>query len=187
LSGSYTYGRSYQQAAASAEGSVVVHSGGVTLTPETGTTLALVEAKDAKGAAIMGAPTWFDNQGYAVLSSLQPYRVNNIEIDPKGANEDVQFSSTEARTVPYEGSVVKVVFNTRREKTRVFVARQSNGTPLPFGSEITDGRGKSLGFVGQGSTLYITGENVKNAWVRWDGGQCQVVLPISGSQQLRCL
>lgn len=187
LSGSYTYGRSYQQAAASAEGSVVVHSGGVTLTPETGSTLALVEAKDAKGAAIMGAPTWFDNQGYAVLSSLQPYRVNNIEIDPKGANEDVQFSSTEARTVPYEGSVVKVVFNTRREKTRVFVAHQSNGTPLPFGSEITDGRGKSLGFVGQGSTLYITGENVKNAWVRWDGGQCQVVLPISGSQQLRCL
>lgn len=187
LSSSYTYGRSYQQAAASAEGSVVVHSGGVTLTPETGTTLALVEAKDAKGAAIMGAPTWFDNQGYAVLSSLQPYRVNNIEIDPKGAHEDVQFASTEARTVPYEGSVVKVVFNTRREKTRVFVAKQSNGTPLPFGSEITDGRGKSLGFVGQGSTLYITGENVKNAWVRWDGGQCQVLLPIGGSQQLRCL
>lgn len=187
LSGSYSYGRRYQQASASAEGSVVVHSGGVTLTPESGTTLALVEAKDAKGAAIMGTPTWFDNQGYAVLSSLQPYRANSIEIDPKGADEDVSFTSTEARAVPYEGSVVKVVFNTRREKTRLFVARQSNGMPLPFGSEITDGRGKSLGFVGQGSTLYVTGDNVKNAWIRWDGGQCQVVLPVSGSQQLRCL
>ncbi len=111
----------------------------MTLTPETGTTLALVEAKDAKGAAIMGAPTWFDNQGYAVLSSLQPYRVNNIEIDPKGAHEDVQFASTEARTVPYEGSVVKVVFNTRREKracllpNRATERRSHSALKLPMG------------------------------------------------------
>ncbi|UGS43548.1 fimbria/pilus outer membrane usher protein [Pseudocitrobacter corydidari] len=187
LSGSYSYGRRYQQTSASAEGSIVAIPGEVILTSTTGTTLAVVEAKDAAGASIVGAPTWVDNDGYAVVSSLQPYRVNNIEIDPKGIDEDVQFSSTEARTVPYEGSIVKVVFNTRREKTRIFIARQGNGMPLPFGSEITDGRGKSLGFVGQGSTLYITGDNVKNAWVRWDGGQCQVVLPVRGSQQLRCL
>jgi outer membrane usher protein FimD/PapC len=85
----------------------------VVFSPETGTTMALIEAKDAAGAMLPGSPgTRIDSNGYAILPYLRPYRINSVEIDPKGSNDDVAFDRTVAQVVPWEGSVVKVSFDT---------------------------------------------------------------------------
>ncbi len=48
--------------------------------------MALIEAKDAAGAMLPGSPgTRVDSNGYAILPYLRPYRINAVEIDPKGS------------------------------------------------------------------------------------------------------
>jgi outer membrane usher protein FimD/PapC len=60
-----------------------------------------------------GSPgTRVDSNGYAILPYLRPYRINAVEIDPKGSHDDVAFDRTVAQVVPWEGSVVKVAFGT---------------------------------------------------------------------------
>lgn len=177
LSASYSQGKGYRQSGLGASGSLIAHSGGVTLSPETGTTMALIEAKDAKGAMLPGSPgTRVDGNGYAVLPYLRPYRINAIEIDPKGSSEDISFEKTVAQAVPYEGSIVKVTFNTTVEKTHVLQAKQHNGDPLPFGADIVNESGKYIGVVGQGSTLFISDETAKKAVIKWNDGQCEIDL-----------
>jgi outer membrane usher protein len=75
-----------------------------------------------------GSPgTRIDSNGYAILPYLRPYRINSVEIDPKGSNDDVAFGSTVAQVVPWEGSVVKVSFDTTLQNNVTLQARQANG------------------------------------------------------------
>ena len=139
--------------------------------------MALIEAKDAAGAMLPGSPgTRVDSNGYAILPYLRPYRINAVEIDPKGSQEDIAFERTVAQVVPWEGSVVKVSFDTTVQNTLTLQARQANGQPLPFAATILDPSGKDIGVVGQGSMMFISDAGVKQAIVKWSGGQCAVDL-----------
>ncbi|WP_239353627.1 fimbria/pilus outer membrane usher protein, partial [Escherichia coli] len=85
LNGSYSQGEGYRQSGVDASGTLIAHQHGVVFSPETGTTMALIEAKDAAGAMLPGSPgTRIDSNGYAILPYLRPYRINSVEIDPKG-------------------------------------------------------------------------------------------------------
>ena len=104
---------------------MIAHSGGVVLSPESGSTMALIEAKDAAGAMLPGSPgTRVDSNGYAILPYLRPYRINAVEIDPKGSHDDVAFDRTVAQVVPWEGSVVKVAFGTKVQNNLTLQARR---------------------------------------------------------------
>lgn len=187
LSASYGQSSDYRQVGANASGSLVVHGGGITLSPETGSTLALIEAKDAQGAGLPGVPgTRIDSRGYAILPYLRPYRINTVEIDPKGADDDVVFDKTVANVVPYENSVVRVSFATRREKTRTLRAVMPGGETLPFGADIVNEKGASIGVVGQGSLLFINDEQAERAQVKWAGGQCVLSLKNSPDKETVC-
>lgn len=187
LSASYSYGNTYQQIGAGANGAVGLHSKGLTFTSEMGSMMTLVEAKGAEGAAIVGSTTRIDSHGYALVSALQPYRMNNIEVDMKGAPDDVSFDSTSAQIAPYEGSMTKVIFNTKVAKTRILVAHRPGNIALPFGAEITDETGGSIGFVGQGSSLFISSDTAKRGRIGWEGGQCEVNLVPVTVKELLCL
>ncbi|MEC5317442.1 fimbria/pilus outer membrane usher protein [Brenneria populi subsp. brevivirga] len=177
LSGSYSQGEGYRQSGIGASGTLIAHRRGVVLSPETGSTLALVEAKDAAGASLPGSPgTRVDSNGYAVLPYLRPYRINAVEIDPKGSNEDIAFDRTLAQVVPWEGSVVKVTFGTKVQNNITLRARQRDGSPLPFGATVFSPSGREIGIVGQGSMLFINDADVQRATVKWGGGQCVVNL-----------
>ncbi len=112
----YSQGQGYRQFGLGANGSVIVHSEGVTLTPNTSTTI--LDRSERSGRRINhGAPgTRIDGNGYAVAPYVRAYRINNVEIDPKGSPEDIVFENTATQVVPYEGSIVKVKFSTKVEK-----------------------------------------------------------------------
>lgn len=186
-SSTYSQGQEYRQVGLGANGSVIVHTGGVTLTPYNSTTFALIEAENAEGAFIAGAPgTRIDRNGYAVTPNVRAYRINNIEIDPKGSSNDIVFENTLTQVVPYEGSIVKVKFGTKVEKNIAFnVVRQSD-KPLPFGVNVTDKDGNLLGIVGQGGTVFISKETAKEAFIKWAGGQCSFSLEESNSKDVLC-
>lgn len=187
LNASYSQGEGYRQNGVGASGTLIAHGGGIAMSPESGTTMALVEARDAAGAMLPGSPgTRVDDNGYAILPYLRPYRINSVEIDPKGSKDDIAFDRTVAQVVPWEGSVVKVSFGTKIQSNITLKARQVNNRPLPFAASIFDTAGKDIGVVGQGSMLFINDAGARQAIVKWNGGQCKINLELKNAGETIC-
>lgn len=171
LNASWSGGRQYHSESVGATGSIVAHSGGVTLSPYTSETFALVEAKGASGAAVSGYPgIIIDPFGYALVPYLDPYQMNDITIDPKGAAQDVELGSTEKKVAPYYGAVVKLKYKTKTGSP-VLINATVGGAPVPFGAEVLDEQGRSVGTVGQGGQIYARVEQDKGSLtLRWGQG-----------------
>ncbi|WP_431223676.1 fimbria/pilus outer membrane usher protein [Serratia sp. L9] len=190
LSGTYSTGKGYQSASAGMSGTVIAHSGGVTLTPYASGTFALVEAKGAEGAKVSSYPgVSIDSRGYAVVPYLNPYQMNEISIDPKGTAAGVELDNTSQKVAPYSGAVVKVKYNTK-QGTPILVNATYLGEPVPFGADIFDAKGNSVGLVGQGGQLYArVAEDKGRLRVQWGEGsqmQCMVsyiLMPQAKGQQ----
>ncbi|WP_336222949.1 fimbria/pilus outer membrane usher protein [Enterobacter kobei] len=178
MTGSYGEGKNYRSTSVGMSGGVVVHSGGVTLTPYNSDSYALIEAKDAKGAKVAGyAGASIDSFGYALFPSLMPYQMNSVSIDPEGASQDVEFENTSQRVAPRAGAVVKVKFRTN-SGTPVLIKSNFGGEPLPFGAEVYDENNRNVGTVTQGSVIYARTQEQRGAFtIKWGSGifeQCRV-------------
>lgn len=175
LSGTVSTGKGYHSASAGMSGTVVGHAGGVSFTPYTSDTFALVEAKGAEGAKVSSYPgVSIDSRGYAIVPYLNPYQLNEISIDPKGTSSDVELDNTSQKVAPYSGAVVKVKYTTKKG-TPILVNATYQGEPVPFGAAIFDSQGNSVGSVGQGGQLY--------ARVTQDKGQLRVKWGDNGALQ----
>lgn len=155
--GSYSRGQGYRSVSAGATGTLLAHGGGITLgrgtLPET---LALVHAQDAEGAMLNNGAQ-INKAGYALLPNLVPYRLNDIHLDPKGTSRDLQLETTTQTATPRMGAVVLLRYATSNEPTLMFVAKDAAGKSLPFGAEVIDEEGNSLGVVAQASRIILRG------------------------------
>ena len=166
-------GNRTRQAAFNADGAMVMHGGGVTLSPPLGQAFALVEAKGAKGGRVInGQGARIDRNGYAVLPSLTPYRINTIALDPSDVPLEVELGNTSEEVVPRAGSLVRVRIATV-QGTPVFAdIADRTGNALPMGTELFDESGKSVGVVGQGGVAYLRGlEKQGKLQARWGDGE----------------
>lgn len=158
LSGSASGGSGYSSVSVGVSGAVVGHAGGITLANDLGETAAIIEAKDAIGARITnGTDVRIDGRGYAVLPYLTPYKMNTVELDPKGIPTDVEMLSTSQQIAPRANSVVKLKFETVTGRPVLLTMRQPDGAPVPFGSTVVDAEGKTVGLSGQGGMLFARG------------------------------
>lgn len=186
LNGSYSYSEHYQQASVSAAGGVVVHGGGITLSPQLdlNSPIGVIEALDAKGARISSSgQATVDGRGYAIATNLMPYRMNDVTLDPAGTSTDVELQTTRLQTAPRAGAVIPLKFNTVSGRAVLIRATQSDGDPIPFGAEVLDVKGESVGAVGQGGQLFVRGaEEGGTLLVRWgdaDVQQCHVTYQLA--------
>ena len=172
LNASVSSGKSYRSTSAGMSGTVVGHAGGVTFTPYTSDTFALVEAKGAEGAKVSSYPgVRIDSRGYAVVPYLNPYQMNEISIDPKGMSDQAELVSTSQKTAPYSGAVVKMKYDTKTG-TAVLINATWNGQPVPFGADVLDSKGNTVGTTGQGGQIYARVSNEKDQLrVKWGGDQ----------------
>jgi outer membrane usher protein FimD/PapC len=132
LSGTYSTGQGYQRASAGLNGTVIAHTDGVTFTPYSSDTFALVEAKGAEGASVSSYPgVKIDSRGYAVVPYLNPYQMNDISIDPKDTASDVELDNTSQKVAPYSGAVVKVQYSTQRGTPMLVSAARAEGPSVP--------------------------------------------------------
>lgn len=190
LSGTYSTGKGYQSASAGINGTVIGHTGGVTFTPYTSDTFALVEAKGAEGAKVSSYPgVSIDSRGYAVVPYLNPYQMNEINIDPVGTSADMELDNTSQKVAPYSGAVVKVKYTTKKGMP-ILVNATFQGEPVPFGADVFDSKGNSVGSVGQGGQVYArVVEEKGQLHVKWGEGsemQCTVsylMMPQAKNQQ----
>ncbi|WP_085538627.1 fimbria/pilus outer membrane usher protein [Burkholderia pseudomallei] len=158
LSGSVGASTHYQQFSIGARGAVVAHPGGVTLSRPLSETFAIIKAPYAKGARVTNAlGVRVDARGYAVVPFVTPFRINEIELDPKGLSTDVELKETSVRTAPLAGAVPLLEFKTAYGRTAVIRAHRADGLPVPFGAVVTDATGKDLGVVGQGGKIFARG------------------------------
>ncbi|OPA97981.1 o-succinylbenzoate--CoA ligase [Pseudomonas fluorescens] len=156
LSASYGQSNAYRSTSFGMTGGLVAHAGGVTLAPELGDTLGIVQAPDAQGARINGNHSaQVGKSGYAVVPHLTPYRQNVVELDPKDLSVDVELKSAAQNVAPRAGSVVKLQFETVSGQALLITALREDGSPLPFGSDVFDENGASVGIVGQGGKAFV--------------------------------
>lgn len=178
LGGSYTYGSDSRQASLTANGGVVVHRGGITLAPVLGDTIGIIDARGASGAHVLSdGTTKVDGRGYAVVGNLSPYRINEVELDPKGLSADVELVSSRVQAVPRAGAVVPLKFVANIGHATLIHARLENGEFVPFGAQVDEADGTSLGIVGQGGQVFVRRANTQNGPIRvkW-GANAQVCL-----------
>lgn len=178
VSGTYSTGKGYQSVSAGLYGTVIGHSGGVTLTPYTSDTFALVEAKGAQGASVSSYPgVRIDSFGYAAVPYLNAYQMNEISIDPNGMPTDIELDNTSQKVAPYSGAVVKVKYDSKRG-VPILITTTYQGEPLPFGANVVDEKGNSVGSVGQGGQIYARVAEEKGLlriiWGEGNGMQCHV-------------
>lgn len=149
----------YTQYGAGLSGGVVAYGGGVVMTPTSGETVAIVEAKDAAGARVLNrSGLRLDSKGRAIVSTLTPYAKNSIELDPKGLPLNVELKATEQHVAPTAGAVVRLNFETENAgSAALLTVATRSGEPLPFGADVRDADGNSVGVVAQGGRILARG------------------------------
>lgn len=156
LNASYGAGKHYQSQSLGASGSVIAWQSGAVMTPYTGETFAVVEAKGAKGAKVGGYPgIRIDRWGHAAVPYLNPYEINEISIDPRGLSRNIELVNTTEKVAPLSGAVSKVVFGTKTGAPLLISLSQDDGSPIPFGADIYDDKAQMVGNVGQGGQAYV--------------------------------
>jgi len=172
--------------ALAASGGLVMHAGGLTFAERLGDTIGIARATGARGARLGGfAGVRLDRRGFAVLPHLMPYRWNAVDIDPTGVSLDVAMGSTHRRVAPTAGAVVLVPFVTQVAQTHLVVARRPDGQWVPFGAELVDDEGRSVGLVGQAGLVFLRAGASSGHWTaRWPGdppGTCEMTLVDAGT------
>ncbi|KIH81048.1 Outer membrane usher protein [Pseudomonas batumici] len=152
---SYSQGNGYHSQSLGLSGGLVAHADGVTLTPELGDTIGLVNAPGAKGAWVGSNNSQVDDNGYAVVPHLTPYRQNVVELDPKDMSHDVELKSASHNVAPRAGAVVVMKYETSSGRALIINALREDGSPLPFGADVFDESGASVGTVGQSSKAFV--------------------------------
>lgn len=161
------------QANAGISGALVFHPGGVTAAQSLGESFAVVEAPGAEGAAVSNTNgVRVNKNGYAVVSSLMPYRRNEITLDPKGMDQDVELQETSVQDAPRAGAIVMLKFNTQQGKPVIVTLKRPDGSHLPVGATVSGGD-DFLSMVGQGGRAFLRGVEGKPLTASWgsDAGQ----------------
>lgn len=176
VSGNYGQGRDNKHLDVGASGSVVVHSGGVTLGQPVGETFALVEIPDTRGIGIDSSnAVRTDSKGYAVVPYAQPYRYNWINLDTRTMGSSIEVTESSKKVVPTRGAVVKTHFEVESGRRLQFSLTDSKGARLPFGAQAYDDDGKVLGLVDNASKLLVFGlKDVGVLRVKWASLTCEV-------------
>ncbi len=176
---SYSEGNDYRQSGLSARGSLVAIPWHVLASNEIGNTMTVVEAPQAEGLMVNGDESIVTNaQGLALVPYATPYRQNSVTLSDTGHSSGAEISGNVANHVPYYGAVSYLKFETDPRRPFQLRAQRADGAPLPFGAEVLDENGRSIGFVGQASVLYLRAEQPPTALtVQLRDGRCRIAKP----------
>jgi outer membrane usher protein len=181
ISVGYSEGKGYDAQSLNVSGSVVAHPGGINLGQTVGETFALVEVpgiRDAKVSSYSGVVT--GRNGYAVIPSAQPYRVNWISLDTRELGADIEIDNATAQLVPRRGAVVLARYIGKTGRRVQFELFDGEGGKIPFGAALEDASGKQLAISDpSGKALALVEEAQGSLTIRWSNQQCQAsyVLP----------
>lgn len=182
IGGSWSESSDYRQTGLSSRGSIVAIPGHVLMSNEVGRTMTIVEAPGAKGMMVNGDDSIVTNRdGLALVPYATAYRRNAITLSSTRDSVGADVVGNIANTAPWDGAVSYLRFETDRRTSWELNALQASGKPLPFGTEVFNDDGESVGFVGQNSVLYIRSEHQPRGLnVKLRDGSCRLITPTYG-------
>lgn len=178
----YTQGADYRSVSLNTSGALLAHASGVVLGPYLGETSALVHVPGAAGIALENAPSNQANKdGYLLSPNLRPYRLNPLVLRTDDLPPEFIIDNAAQRVAPRRGAIVMATFPSRQVMRLVLTLRLPDGSPLPFGTQLTDAQGQAVAVVGQaGQALVATeirGEQRLHAqWLDKSTRECQVTV-----------
>lgn len=185
VTGGVSRSNDYRQYSAGINGGVTLYSGGVVLSPQLNNTVAIIETPGASGITVSGSGnSETDYFGHAIVSSLTPYRYNDISLDTTRTSKSQNFEIKDPsrRVVPSEGAAVLLRFATRVGR-RAMVDIQSN-KHIPLGAMVyLKGEKEEAGIVGDRGQTYLSGLDARHdqmlnvIWGKGEADQCSFTLP----------
>lgn len=171
LGGGYSYGSDMQSINLSANGGIVAHSGGITLSRFLGSSVALIDAPDAKGATLNGGSATVGGRGYAVVPYLMDYSKNVVSLDVNTLPENVASEETAVNLYPTKGAVVKAHFQTKKGYQALLTLKSDE--VIPLGAVVVvnhedETPNQNTGIVGDNGQVYLSGlPETGSLTVRW--------------------
>lgn len=172
---------SSRQYSLSYSGGMLLHSGGLTLAPNSigdTDTLALVHASGAKGARLTNGDGEINRFGYAIQPYLSAYRENNVGVNIDKMEQDVEVKNTSTVVVPRSGAVVRVDFETDEGRSLLLELQRTDNGFIPLGADVQNEKGESIGTVGQAGMAYVRGVvdsgKLLVIWGSGSDGRCTV-------------
>lgn len=188
LGAGVSVGPDYRSLSLNASGSLLAHADGVEFGPSLGETIGLVEVPNTPGVGVQSASSVRTNaRGFALVPSLSPYKRNQLVLQTDQLGPEIEIDNGSAQVVPRRGAVVKQRFEVRKVNRLVLTLHTPQGQPVPFGAQVSDSAGTSLGVVGQaGMVLLSTTQPSQQVSVRWSeaaDAQCQLELDVAQMPQ----
>ncbi|WP_406908519.1 fimbria/pilus outer membrane usher protein [Klebsiella oxytoca] len=167
VQGTLSHAKSYSQGSAGLQGAIVLHKDGVTLGPYLGDTFALIEAKGAQGAKVVGSQnTTVDRFGFALSPSIAPYQYNNVALDSSEINKNAEIVSGSQRIAPMVGAMVRVKFSILHGYPMLININYNK--PLPLGATVYNNKDNPVGTVGQNNQAWVRNDKLEdNLIVKW--------------------
>ncbi|HDF2341362.1 TPA: fimbrial biogenesis outer membrane usher protein [Morganella morganii] len=165
----------YRQASAGAQGSLVLHRGGLTAGPYLSDTFAIVEAKGAQGAKVVSGGT-VSSSGYALVPSLIPYQYNAVMLSSEGIDTQAEISRPEQKVAPYSGAMLRIKYDTNAGQPVLITLLYAGGKAIPMGSQVLNENDQVLGMTGQANQLYFRADKpegkLRIVWGDGPGNTC---------------
>lgn len=165
-----------------ANGGLVVHPGGVTLSQSLGNTVAVVSAPGAGGVSVMNGGIQTDGRGYAVVPYLSPYQSNTVSLNPATLPENVDLPQSSTRVYPTKGAVVNAAFKPKIGYQALLTLTLA-GRALPFGTVVTLTGEQNSGIVGDAGQVWMSGLPAQGVLTaHWGQGQCGATFNLTEAQ-----
>ncbi len=137
----------------------------------------LIDAGGAGGVTLANQRTIATNRdGYAVLPFATAYHRNDVALDSHSLPENVDLANSTVTRVPTKDAVVLARFHTHVGYKALFTL-QSQGQPLPFGSEVRAKDTSSI--VASEGQVYLAGPAPKGTlYAQWGGPSAALYCPL---------
>ncbi|MFB4394759.1 MULTISPECIES: fimbria/pilus outer membrane usher protein [unclassified Pseudomonas] len=175
----YTQSDDFRSFSVNASGGLLLHGNGFTAGRYLGETNALVRVPGVDGVGVKSTPaSRTDSSGHLLVPYLRAYRNNWLELDTDDLGPQIQIDNGTTRLIPRRGAIVLAEFQARKVSRLILTLQQANGLPLPFGTQVSDADGESLGVIGQaGQALLAVEDKAQELHLRWGENadqQCQL-------------
>lgn len=185
LGAGYSYGNNYHSGTLSANGSLVVHGGGVNMGQSVGETFVLAKVDPPVSGVALSSYAGIEtgSNGYAIVPGATPFRSNWVGLNTRELGGDIEFENAMQQVVPTRGAVGLATFAAETGRRVQFELTQADGSPMPFGAIVDDASGNRLGITDtRGRVLTMLGPNAERGSlvVRWSDRQCRADYSVAG-------
>lgn len=174
-----------------ARGGVVVHGGGVTLSPyPVRDTFAVLSVSDMAGIKVStpSGPVWTDWQGQAVVPQVAAYGRSPVEIQTRSLPRNADINNGLAVISAGRGAVDRIEFGLVLTRRVLLTVSTDQGTPLPRGASVSTANGEFVTLVQEGSQVFLPNVLEQPAlWVKAPGMErclLQFDLPQKGDPEV---